>query len=119
MAVWPPLVDGKGQPVRTLAALLIVATWLVGCGGDDGSDTSQQVESACERAMAQAAEVDATQDTVEDLYPAVRACRSVSEWIEAVQEYPDALDDVDPELVLRNICGNEPVSDTELCQQVQ
>lgn len=109
-------------PVRALTAILIVATALVSCGGDDGgSDSSQQVQSACEQAMAQAAEIDPMQDRTPfpDPYPAVRRCKTLSEWIQASEAHPDALAGVDPELLLTNVCGNPEIRSTDLCQEIR
>lgn len=56
------------------------------------------------------------QDTVEDLYPAIRACGSVQEWNDASEAHPDALDGADSETFLRNVCQAAEVADEELCQ---
>lgn len=74
--------------------------------------------SACDEAFAQAAEASDFEDSVSDLYPAVRACDSVEEWVEASEAHPDALDGADPRTFLRNICQGDAVADAELCAQV-
>jgi hypothetical protein len=102
------------------AGFLFVVLGLVACTteetspvpGDDG------VSDACERAFAAAAAVSDLEDTVEDLYPAVRACNTVEEWTAASEAYPAALDGADPVLYLTNTClyGPPDLADTDLCR---
>lgn len=99
--------------VRGTVAALVVAGSLIGCG----TGTSEEL-SACDQAMADAAEVDDMQDTVEDLHPAVEACGTVDEWTDAAEAHPDALDGADPEMFLANVCQNGEVADAKLCAEV-
>ena len=97
---------------------------MASCSSDDaGSDTSsdQATESACESAFAAAATIGDMEDTVEDLDPAIRVCKSVDEWIAASEAHPGAIDFADPVVYLTNRClySSEPDSaQTVLCQSL-
>ncbi|MEX0762056.1 MAG: hypothetical protein WD208_07685 [Dehalococcoidia bacterium] len=94
--------------------VLIAATAVViSCTVDDATDLTE-----CERAFEAAAEVPDHQDTVEDLHPAVRTCVSVEDWTAASERFPDALDGVDPVVILRNLCLYGP-SDAALCSLLE
>jgi hypothetical protein len=61
------------------------------------------------------------QDTIEDLYPAIRACKTVDEWTAASTANPDALDGADPVVFLTNACLYATASDiavTDLCNSL-
>lgn len=69
--------------------------------------------------MAAAASVDEMQDTVDDLYPVAQACESLADWTAASQAHPDALDDIEPEIVATNIClYGDGVAGSRLCQEL-
>ena len=86
--------------------------------------------SACDEAFAAAAAVgvtvapaaDVTQDTVEHLYPTVRACESVVVWVGGVEANRSVMDwkRGDVRVFLGNVCGSRTtgLEGTELCQQV-
>lgn len=78
--------------------------------------------SACDEAFAAAAAVGVTQDTVEHLYPTVRACESVGEWVAGVAANPGAIETSrgDVRVFLGDVCGSRTagLDGTELCQQV-
>jgi hypothetical protein len=81
---------------------------------------STTVTAACNSAFAAAAAVDVMTDTVSDLYPAVRACASVAEWVAAANGNPGAISaDVDPREFLGNVCasGTAGMSAEALCKQ--
>jgi hypothetical protein len=80
---------------------------------------STTVTAACNSASAAAA-VDVMTDTVSDLYPAVRACASVAEWVAAANGNPGAISaGVDPREFLGNVCasGTAGMSAEALCKQ--
>jgi hypothetical protein len=81
---------------------------------------STTVTAACNSAFAAAAAVDVMADTVSDLYPAVRACASVAEWVAAANGNPGAISSgVDPREFLGNVCasGTAGMSAEALCKQ--
>ncbi|HWP62910.1 MAG TPA: hypothetical protein VNO86_05525 [Candidatus Binatia bacterium] len=79
--------------------------------GPSGADSS-----ACDEAFKAAASVDEMQDTVADLYPAVRAC-SLEQWDQAWERYGDDLGFAGTSReVLGNICLAPEVADEALCQ---
>lgn len=123
-----------------LAVCMPLALLLASCGDDDDTTTTAEpVEDTstvpdgdqpaegeaalptpgCDDAFDQAASVDKMQDTVEDLYPAARACESLEDWIAASERHPDAIEDADPEVFARNVCMyGEDVTDSLLCQEL-
>jgi hypothetical protein len=61
-------------------------------------------------------------DTVEDLYPAVRACTSIDDWNAAADANAGAISaGVDPETFLGNACGSASagLGSTTLCKTVK
>jgi hypothetical protein len=86
--------------------------------------------SACDEAFAAAAAADVTvapaadvtQDTVEHLYPTVRACESVVVWVGGVAANPGVIEANrgDVRVFLGNVCGSRTagLEGTELCQGV-
>ena len=79
--------------------------------------------SACDEAFAAIVAIGATQDTIEDLYPTVRACESVVEWVGGVAANPGAIETRygDVRVFLGNLCGSltaAGLAGTELCRQV-
>jgi hypothetical protein len=69
----------------------------------DTSPGEAVVTAACDQAFSIAASVDVMHDTVEDLDPALEACKSVKEWVMAAGRYPKAID-ADPRIFLNNRC---------------
>lgn len=129
----------RWQTIGLIAVALSFALAVTGCSsGGSGSDTTTtsnsnttassssdtsaaSAESACNQAFSQAASISDMQDTVEDLYPAIRACKTVDEWSAASAAHPDALDGADPIVFLTNACRYADVSDIEqtvLCQSL-
>ena len=99
-----------------LVTTALLALTLVGCGG---TAPGGGAATACQSAMADAAAVGDTADALADLYPAVRACATLAEFSAASALHPDALDGVEPEVILPNLCANEAsITDTPLCQEV-
>lgn len=94
----------------TLIGVLVISV-IVSCGGggsgasppSSNSTTANQI-TGCEKMWSDAAAISEFQDTVEDLDPAIRACKSLQEWTSAAAKYPLALDGVDPVLFLSNRC---------------
>jgi len=73
-------------------------------------------QSACEQRMKVAHGVDEMKEKISDLFPAALACSSVEEWVAASDKYPNALDGVNPEQFLRNICTyNAEIKESQLC----
>ena len=72
--------------------------------------------SACDEAFAAAAGDDGTQDTLEHLYPTVRACESVVEWVGGVAANPGAIETNrgDVRVILGNVCGSRTAGSTAL-----
>lgn len=102
--------------VWVVGAAVLIGLFAINAG--DEPEPSEAI-SECEDAFATAAAIDPMQDANEDLFPAVRACASVAEWTEASAQHPDALDGIDPETVLANLCLNYPaISSEPLCSQV-
>ncbi|MBW3663522.1 MAG: hypothetical protein KY469_10520 [Actinobacteria bacterium] len=121
---------------RTCLLTIVLTLTLAGCG--DTSDDLTVIESPtvpektdvpiapaytaeCGDAFADAAAVDAMQDTNEDLYPAVIACQDLAAFADAAEDHPGALDGVDPETWLDNICqsADDPdVTGSALCSEV-
>jgi len=101
--------------LKLIGLSAFIALVVAGCGV-----TSQVFtvvgSTACELAFADAAAVGDTEDTVEDLDPAVRACTSLEEWGSASATNPAALDGVNPFEFLGNRChSGEGLSGTDLC----
>ena len=74
--------------------------------------------AACAQDFSIAASIDAFQDTIEDLDPALTDCKSIEEWVLADAEYPRALDSVSPRTFLKNRChfGGPALKKTFLCE---
>jgi hypothetical protein len=69
--------------------------------------------------MAEAAASAATSDTVADFVPAIKACKTLAEWIAASNANPGALDGVSPKLFVQNACASlESLVDEPLCLEV-
>ena len=104
--------------MAALLALPITSCSADESDGDSGDVVAAPTQSACESAVAAAASIGDMEDTVEDLDPAIRACKSVDEWIAANDAYPDALDGVDPVVYLTNRClYGEGLESTDLCKE--
>lgn len=100
----------------TMAFGAVVA--LAACGGDDDGEPAA-ARTACESAFAAAAAIGDTEDTVEDLDSAVESCTTVEEWSAASDQYPDALDGVDPLTFLANRCQpGGGLAQSDLCTAV-
>lgn len=102
---------GTGTGCLIILGIFLVTMWVASLCSDNNSTVertstveSSSALSACEAAFRNAAAVDDMHDTVEDLDPAIRACRTVAEWSAASARYPGALDGVPPEVFLRNRC---------------
>lgn len=78
----------------------------------DQTEEQQILSAACDDAWKEAAAIDNMSDTVEDLDPAVVACKSLDEWNIAANRYPAALDGADSVLYLSNRCYFGPKSAT-------
>lgn len=75
------------------------------------------VTAECDQAFSIAASVDVMHDTLEDLDPALDACKSVKEWVLASRRYPEAVE-ADPRTFLQNRCsyGGPRVKQSFLCE---
>ena len=89
------------------------------CAPESG-DAQVVVSTACARAFRAAAAVDPLRDRHEDLFPAYSACTTVAEWRRANEQYPAAIDGVDPVVYAMNVCaGNqERLGSTSICRAV-
>jgi hypothetical protein len=102
--------------------LLIATACTSALAPTDDSGAGGGGSSACDRAFAAAASVDEMHDTVEDLYPAVRACTSVGDWVAASAANPGAISaGVDPRVFLGNVCGSRGTGlrGTALCRELR
>ena len=99
--------------------MLVAITFLVGaCGGGGSGAKTEPEKSACAQAFDSAAAVDPMQDTVSDLYPAVRAC-SLTEWRTEFAAHNGAGFSGSADSVLGNVCFASEVASTALCKEVQ
>lgn len=76
---------------------------LVACTGTVNTDGGQ-AGSACELAVARAAAIPDSDDSVEDLDEAIRVCGSLSELESWTDTHPSALDGVDARAFVGNRC---------------
>jgi hypothetical protein len=121
-------------------AAMIGALALVGCAAQGASPSTSTAKPAatattsisatpgtsaiavtgrCNAEFAKASSVDPMLDTVSDLYPAVRVCISLDDWVGASRANPGAISaGVEPLEVLSNICYSESagLSATSLCK---
>jgi hypothetical protein len=97
------------------AAMVVLLT--AGCGSG-GALSGGAAGSACKAAFDAAAAVDPMQDSVADLYPAIRAC-SLADWRTEFTAHGGAGFTGTPDEVLRNACQSAEVASTALCQRVQ
>jgi hypothetical protein len=104
--------------------LLAIALIAAGCSGSaTGPAASAQIPtpapvSACDADFAAAAAVDDMSDSVSDLYPAVRDCRSLEEWSAAFVAHDGAGFVGDPIEFLRNACRGPEINNEPLCKSV-
>lgn len=85
-------------------------------------EPTPELTAQCDQAFAQAASIGDMEDTVEDLYAAVRACTSIEDWIAGSEANPGAISEgVKPIVFLGNVCGSltADLEDTDLCQEVR
>lgn len=111
-------------------ALLVVALAACGPGNASPSDAAASPEGssagsavavspACSDAMAAAAAIGDTSNTVADLEPAIRACETLAEWIAVSDANPAALDGASPKLFAQNACASlEALANEPLCLEV-
>jgi hypothetical protein len=106
--------------LRLVGLLAFVALVVAGCGvGTQVRSTFEEVTTACTEAFAEAAAVGDMEDSVEDLYPAIRACETLAEWTAASDAYPAALDGAPAALFAQNACAsNESLAGEPLCIEV-
>ena len=99
-----PRVSRRPRSVGPLAALLVAVAALSGCaaaGGSDGSDAG----AVCDDAFRQVAAIDPTAVTPTDLDVAIRRCRSLTDWLAAAAEHPEALRGASPVDHLEDRCA--------------
>src|SRR6187397_26860 len=100
-----PGVSRNPRSAGPLAALLAAVAALSGCaaaGGSGGADA----DAVCSDAFIQVAAIDATHATPTDLDIAVRRCRSLSDWLAAAAEHPEALRGDSPVEYLEARCAD-------------
>lgn len=116
-----------------MSMAVVLAALLAGCGSQDQADPGtetpvpreQRVEAVyseeCGTLLADAAEVAAGEETVEDADPAIVACGSVGEFTAAAEDNPGALDGADPVTFLQDRCQHAEgpdVADSDICQEL-
>jgi hypothetical protein len=120
---------------RSTVALSIFVLTITGCGGAEDSapseDTASQqprteerptddhgYSSACGSAVEAAADIDAMEDAVDDLDPAIVACADLEEFEAAASDHPDALDGTEAGTFVSNRClysADEAVTESAIC----
>ncbi len=108
---------------HTTAVTVLCAILLTGCGGTVVSevftDVGRAIEEGCLAAVSSAADIDTTQDTVEDLDEAIAACPSLFDLEAAAGLYPDAFDGANVRDVVRTRCAaNEELTDGAVCREI-
>jgi hypothetical protein len=105
----------SGRHGASIALLAIMcAAAVAGCGGiggfGGGSGTPVPGEEldACQAAVRGASEIPADRDTPADLDVAIALCDSVEALEVATLLFPDALDDSDPRVLVRDRCLAQP-----------
>lgn len=96
---------------------LIAATMLLAACG--GGTASAPISDACGEAFVAAAAVGDMEDSVSDLYPAVRACASLDAWTAAFDANGGAGFTGGATSVLTNVCTAPEVASEPLCALVQ
>ena len=122
--------------MKASTAVVLAALVMVGCASQDGPEpaaeesptplTKEQTTEAayseeCGTLLADAAAVDATEETVEDIDPAIVACSSVEEFSTAAGDNPGALDGADPVTLLEDRCQHAEgpdVPNSDICQEL-
>jgi hypothetical protein len=101
-------------------AIVAIALLLAACSGQAASSGAGGGETACQAAFKAAAAIDDMHDSVEDLDPAIRACRTMDEWLAASVKYPKAINaGVDPRIFLANRCFyGTGLAGTPLCRSL-
>lgn len=102
-----------------LALVVVLMAMGAGCSGSGGTDSSNSLTD-CERAVRDAAAISDSQDSVEDLDPAIRRCSTMSEFSAATRLFPGALDaGVDARTFVTNRCTyNSSLGSTALCRSL-
>lgn len=101
-----------------VACVAFIAMLIAACGGSTPGSTVSPPVSACGAAFDAAAAVDPMQDSVSDLYPAIRAC-SLADWRTEFAAHDGAGFTGTADEVLRNACSADAVASTALCTQVE
>jgi hypothetical protein len=99
-----PGVSRNPRSAGPLAALLAAVAALSGCaaaGGSGGADA----DAVCTDAFIQVAAISAADATPTDLDLAVRRCRSLTDWLAAAAEHPEALRGASPVEYLEGRCA--------------
>lgn len=100
---------------------ILMAMALAACGTTESTTFGEVGDSltACEQAFADAAAVDEMHDSVEDMFPAVRACGSLEDWEAAWDQFGAELGfSGSARSVLTSMCLSEEIASTDLCQAV-
>ena len=104
---------------RTFAVLVVLV--LTACGATESTTFSEIGDeiTACEQAFADAAAEDEMHDSVEDMFPAVKACASLEDWEAAWDQFGDELGfSGSAQSVLSNMCLSDEIASTDLCTAV-
>ncbi len=97
------------KKVWIIAGAVLVVVLIVMTLTPDSDPEDPPPLTACELAFQAAAQISDMQDTVEDLDPAVLACPTVADWLQAAGQYPGAID-ADPGVFLANRCRYGPTT---------
>jgi hypothetical protein len=58
-------------------------------------------------------------DTIEDMFPAIRTCTGLADWMAASSAHAAALDGADPKTFATNVCTyNASLSSTKVCEEL-
>jgi hypothetical protein len=109
--------------VKKRFAALASALVLAGCGGTvvetRFADVGDALDPRCVRAVEEAAGIDASRDTVEDLDAAIRACPDFSQFQAAAELFPAALDGAPAEQFVEDRCRfNLELAGAAICSEV-
>lgn len=95
--------------LRSLMALIVLVA-AAGCG---------TVETPCESAVREAAEIPVTEDSGSDFDNAIETCATVAELEAASEQFPDALDGVSVRTFVGERCRFEPaIADSAVCNEL-
>jgi hypothetical protein len=108
------------RPFRNVTVLMFSALLLVACG-NGGESNGDADASGCRDAVAEAAKATNLKDDV-NLEPAFKACQDLAEFGSAVEDSPEALEEIgaDVESWVQERCQqSDTLRGTPLCESIQ